>query len=120
MVPELPSQPGGESAADDRDLQHVVGWTFERQAGVVRGYGRIWSHGSGLDLHDEESERRESEGGVPAGVECYAARAGPLAVGHGAAATPDFGRGADGFGCSGDGDDSSGKLYGVQGSGLSG
>ena len=37
VVPGLPSQPGEESAADERDLQHGVGSAGRRAAGVVRG-----------------------------------------------------------------------------------
>ena len=37
VVPGLPSQPGEESAADQRDLQHGVGEAGGGQAGVVRG-----------------------------------------------------------------------------------
>ena len=61
VVPELPSQPGREPAADERDLQHGVGWTFERQAGLVREHGQGRTDGAGSELHDEGSERRESE-----------------------------------------------------------
>jgi hypothetical protein len=55
---ELSSQPRSEPATNQRDLQHGVGWTFERQASVVYEYGeslRSWSDCSERELHDDQS-----------------------------------------------------------------
>jgi hypothetical protein len=53
VVPELPSQPGEEPAADRRDLQHGVGGAVERQAGVVRADGEGRADGAERELHDQ-------------------------------------------------------------------
>ena len=55
VVFELPSQSCGESAAYERDLQHGMGWAFEREAGVVYEHGQGWSDCAERELHDDRS-----------------------------------------------------------------
>src|ERR1035437_340091 len=67
VVSELSPQPGDEPATDQRDLQHGMGGTLERQAGVVREYWqgseRNGPDGAGGDLHDNRPCAEQSQGG---------------------------------------------------------